>query len=80
MLAPVLIACLAAAVVAFVVRRAFRTRRVAAGVGSASAARRLGTDITFMAFGVVMMVVSLIVAHRLLAVKEPPRGEVFPAA
>ncbi len=77
---PVLIGAAVAAVVAFGVRRLLRARaRSAPDRRDAAEATRLGADITFIVIGALLMALSVAVGMHLLEIKDPPRGELFPA-
>ncbi len=78
-LPPILIGSAVAAVIAVAVRRTLRTRRARAKPDEVVSARRVASDVTFLAIGVLLMVLSVLVGQRLLSVEKPPQGELFPA-
>jgi hypothetical protein len=69
--APILIGGFVGAIVIVIVRRVLRERRPHGA--------RLATEVTLVVVGLLMMVLSVVVGQRVLAVKEPPRGEQFAA-
>ena len=78
-LPPILIGSAVAAVIAVAVRRVLRQRRARTQPDEAMLARRHASDVTFLALGVVLMVLSVVVGQRLLSLEKPPQGELFPA-
>jgi hypothetical protein len=78
-LPPILIGSAVAAVIAVAVRRALRRRRARTQPDEAMSASRLASDVTFLALGVALMVLSVVVGQRLLSLEKPPRGALFPA-
>lgn len=76
-LPPILIGSAVAAVIAVAVRRALRQRRARTQADEPMSASRLASDVTFLALGVALMVLSVVVGQRLLSVEKPPHGELF---
>lgn len=78
-LAPILIGASVAAVVLVAVRRVVRARLAGRGIDSQSVANRVVAELTFIVLGVLLMVLAVVVGQRILAIDEPPRGELFAA-
>ena len=72
--APILIGASVAALVVVVVRRVMRHRFASHGLAFGN---RLVTEVTFIATGVLLMFLTVLFGQQLLAVKEPPRGQLF---